>query len=240
MPGGTRPLSDRAREGLFSTLGEAVAGAAVLDLFAGTGAIGIEALSRGAGRAVFVDSSPDAVRAIRENLERTKLTERAGVVRQDVARALRSDLGQFDLVLLDPPYALEGPALDAVLADLASSASSSPAAWSSSPGKSRVTRLSFRYTGAPTGGFRTEGPPSSSTGLERTPPGGARDGACGPVSGDVRSGHQRPSRHHPRAAGVFDHVVVAVLENPGKEPLFSLEERPRCSRRPWRTWTASR
>jgi 16S rRNA (guanine966-N2)-methyltransferase len=120
VPGGTRPLADRAREGLFSSLGEAVAGAAVLDLFAGTGAVGIEALSRGAGRAVFVDSSLDAVRAVRENLERTKLIERAGVIRKDVARALRSDLGQFDLVFLDPPYALQGPALDAVLADLAS------------------------------------------------------------------------------------------------------------------------
>jgi 16S rRNA (guanine(966)-N(2))-methyltransferase RsmD len=119
VPDGTRPLADRAREGLFSSLGEAVAGAAVLDLFAGTGAVGIEALSRGAARAVFVDSSLDAVRSIRENLERTKLSERAGVVRRDVARALRSDLGRFDLIFLDPPYALEGAALEGVLAELA-------------------------------------------------------------------------------------------------------------------------
>src|SRR4029079_16781957 len=74
FPDGTRPLADRAREGLFSSLGEAVVEAAVLDLFAGTGAVGIEALSRGAARAVFVDSSPDAVRTIRENLERAKLS----------------------------------------------------------------------------------------------------------------------------------------------------------------------
>jgi 16S rRNA (guanine966-N2)-methyltransferase len=119
VPGGTRPLADRAREGLFSSLGEAVAGAAVLDLFAGTGAVGIEALSRGAARAVFVDSSSEAVRAIRENLKRTKFAERAEVVRRDVPRALRSDLGRFDVIFLDPPYALEGPALDAILADLA-------------------------------------------------------------------------------------------------------------------------
>ena len=70
VPAGTRPVSDRAREGLFSSLGELVQGARVLDLFAGTGAVGIEALSRGADRAVFVDSSLAAVRAVRDNLER--------------------------------------------------------------------------------------------------------------------------------------------------------------------------
>jgi 16S rRNA (guanine966-N2)-methyltransferase len=119
VPGGTRPLADRAREGLFSSLGGDVDGAVVLDLFAGTGAVGIEALSRGAARAVFVDSSLDAARAIRENLERTKLAERAGIVRRDALRALASDLGSFDIVFLDPPYALAGPPLDAVLAAVA-------------------------------------------------------------------------------------------------------------------------
>jgi 16S rRNA (guanine966-N2)-methyltransferase len=118
VPGGTRPLSDRAREGLFSSLGEAVPGAAVLDLFAGTGAVGIEALSRGADRAVFVDSSPAAVRAVRDNLERTKLTERAEVLLAKASRALRSDLGTFDLVVLDPPYAVQEPELESLLDDL--------------------------------------------------------------------------------------------------------------------------
>jgi 16S rRNA (guanine(966)-N(2))-methyltransferase RsmD len=119
VPDGTRPLADRAREGLFSSLGHEVDGAAVLDLFAGTGAVGIEALSRGAARAVFVDSSPAAVRTIRENLDRAKLSERAHVHRRDVAKAVHADLGRFDLVFLDPPYALGGPGLDAILADLA-------------------------------------------------------------------------------------------------------------------------
>jgi 16S rRNA (guanine966-N2)-methyltransferase len=112
-------LADRAREGLFSSLGAEVDGAAVLDLYAGTGAVGIEALSRGAGRAVFVDSSVAAVRTIRENLDRAKLSERAHVHRREVAKAINADLGRFDLVFLDPPYALGGPALDAVLAGLA-------------------------------------------------------------------------------------------------------------------------
>jgi 16S rRNA (guanine966-N2)-methyltransferase len=119
VPAGTRPLADRAREGLFSSLGEAVAGAAVFDLYAGTGAVGIEALSRGAARAVFVDSSPEAVRTIRENLERAKLSDRAEILRRDAVRAIHSGLGPFDLVFLDPPYAVGGRALDAVLAGLA-------------------------------------------------------------------------------------------------------------------------
>jgi 16S rRNA (guanine966-N2)-methyltransferase len=119
VPDRTRPLADRAREGLFSSLGPVVGGAAVLDLYAGTGAVGIEALSRGAARAVFVDSSRDAVRTIRENLGRAKLSDRAAVLRSDVVRAIHSGLGAFDLVFLDPPYAVAGPALDAVLADLA-------------------------------------------------------------------------------------------------------------------------
>jgi 16S rRNA (guanine(966)-N(2))-methyltransferase RsmD len=81
-------VSDRAREGVFSSLGELVARAAVLDLFAGTGAMGIEALSRGAAMAVFVERSPRAIASIRQNLERTRLADRARVVRSDVDRFL--------------------------------------------------------------------------------------------------------------------------------------------------------
>jgi 16S rRNA (guanine966-N2)-methyltransferase len=119
VPDGTRPLADRAREGVFSSIRPVVGGAAVLDLYAGTGAVGIEALSRGAVRAVFVDSSREAVRTIRENLGRAKLSDRAEVLRNDVLRAIHSGLGAFDLVFLDPPYAVAGSALEAVLADLA-------------------------------------------------------------------------------------------------------------------------
>src|SRR6266536_1835399 len=86
VPAGTRPLSDRAREGLFSSLGARVERARVLDLFAGTGAMGIEALSRGAASALFLDSSPQAMSVIKHNLERTKLAEHALVRRQDVLR----------------------------------------------------------------------------------------------------------------------------------------------------------
>src|SRR5438093_3582697 len=82
VPRGTRPASDRAREGFFSSLGDRVRGARVLDLFAGTGAMGIEALSRGAEHATFVDSSPAAIATVRDNLRRTGLAERASVLRR--------------------------------------------------------------------------------------------------------------------------------------------------------------
>lgn len=94
-------------------------GARVLDLFAGTGAMGIEALSRGAASALFLDSAAQAVRVVRQNLQRTKLAERASVRRQDVLRALRQGIGSFDLVILDPPYRVQGAYLDAVLAEIA-------------------------------------------------------------------------------------------------------------------------
>jgi 16S rRNA (guanine(966)-N(2))-methyltransferase RsmD len=103
----TRPTSDRVREALFSILGARVAGARVLDLFAGSGALGLEALSRGAATATFVDSAPAAVRAVRANLE--ALGAEAEVRRQDAVRFLggaRDAACPYDLVFLDPPYRL--------------------------------------------------------------------------------------------------------------------------------------
>ena len=128
VPAGTRPVSDRAREGLFSSLGGRVEEARVLDLFAGTGAMGIEALSRGAASALFVDSAPQAVAAIEQNLQRTKLAERATVRRQDVLRALRQGIGSFDLVVLDPPYRVPDAYLDAVLTEIAGQGAADPGA----------------------------------------------------------------------------------------------------------------
>jgi 16S rRNA (guanine966-N2)-methyltransferase len=103
----TRPTSDRVREALFSVLGDRVVDARVLDLFAGSGALGIEALSRGAAEATFVDSAAAAVRAVRANLE--ALGAEAEVRRADARVFLRSASGEgrhYDLVFLDPPYRL--------------------------------------------------------------------------------------------------------------------------------------
>ena len=107
-----RPTSDRVREALFSALGAAVPGADVLDLYAGSGALGIEALSRGAASAVFVDSGREAVDAIHANLALTRMDDRATVVRTAVGGFLATGRhGPFDVVFLDPPYA-EGPPLE--------------------------------------------------------------------------------------------------------------------------------
>jgi len=112
-----------AREGLFSSIAARVPGASVLDLYAGTGALGIEALSRGAERAVLVEASRSALRIIGVNLERTGLADRATVVASDVPTFLRRNSKRgapFDLVLADPPYETAGPEVDRVLAGLAS------------------------------------------------------------------------------------------------------------------------
>lgn len=98
---GTRPTADRVREALFSILGD-VGGALVLDLYAGSGALGIEALSRGAESALFVERDPRAVAAIERNL--ASLGVEAPVVRQEVLRFLGRAEGTFDLVFCDPPY----------------------------------------------------------------------------------------------------------------------------------------
>jgi 16S rRNA (guanine966-N2)-methyltransferase len=106
-----RPTTERVREAVFSILGE-VSGARVLDLFCGTGALGIEALSRGASEATLVDTRPAAAR---RNVESLELTDRARAVRADAARFLRRvEAGSFDLVLCDPPYRLA----DRLAADL--------------------------------------------------------------------------------------------------------------------------
>ena len=115
VPPGTRPVSDRAREGLFSSLGPSVAGAEVLDLYAGTGAMGIEALSRGAAHATFVDASRRAVAAISDNLDRTGLTGQGAVVHAEVMDYLHRGPDAPDLVLADPPYELAEEAVDALL-----------------------------------------------------------------------------------------------------------------------------
>ena len=97
----TRPTADRVREALFSMLGD-VSGARVLDLFAGSGALGIEALSRGAESALFVERDRRALAALRRNLEAVGAD--ADVRSQDVLRFLASPAGTFDLVFCDPPY----------------------------------------------------------------------------------------------------------------------------------------
>lgn len=103
----TRPTSDKVKESIFNILAPVIFDRDVLDLFAGTGSIGIEALSRGAHRAVFVDKSRECFQIIKENLNHTKFTERAEIYAMDVCSALSklSHKGdKFDIIFLDPPY----------------------------------------------------------------------------------------------------------------------------------------
>ena len=101
----TRPTSDRVKEALFSIIQFEIPGAAVLDLFGGTGQLGIEALSRGAKSCVFVDAGEPACRLIRENLKRTKLEADAKVVRSDYMDYLKRCREKYGIIFLDPPYA---------------------------------------------------------------------------------------------------------------------------------------
>jgi 16S rRNA (guanine966-N2)-methyltransferase len=120
----TRPTSDRVREALFSSLAEQIPGAVVLDLFAGSGALGIEALSRGAEYAVFVDDDRQAVRTIVGNLASLRLRARATVLELDAARFCAQPPAEriplpHDVVLADPPYATPLPRVLGMLGDLA-------------------------------------------------------------------------------------------------------------------------
>lgn len=101
----TRPTADRVKEALFSVINFDLPGAEVLDLFGGTGQLGIEALSRGANRAVFVDESDKACSLIKENLRRSKLEQQGRVVRNDYLAYLHRCKDCFDIIFLDPPYA---------------------------------------------------------------------------------------------------------------------------------------
>jgi len=105
---GTRPTSDLVREALFDVIGPGIVGASFLDLYAGTGAVGVEALSRGAAEAVFVEKSQAQARVIRDNLARTGLADASQVMVMDVVRAaaiLAAQGARFQFVFMDPPYA---------------------------------------------------------------------------------------------------------------------------------------
>lgn len=106
LPGeDTRPTASRVKEGVFSAIQFDIEGRRVLDLFAGSGALGIEALSRGAAHAVFIDNSAEAVAVVRENLKHTGLEAAASVQRTDFASYLAMCRDTFDLCFVDPPYA---------------------------------------------------------------------------------------------------------------------------------------
>jgi 16S rRNA (guanine(966)-N(2))-methyltransferase RsmD len=144
-----RPTSDRVRESIFNRLGD-LDGARVLDLFAGSGALGIEALSRGADRVLCVDVAQRSVRCLERNLSSLGIEERIDVMRRDARGALRrlAESGErFDLVLMDPPY--ESPELSLCLAALAESGLLVP-------GATVVVETAKRHAVSPVAGLQLE------------------------------------------------------------------------------------
>ncbi len=100
----TRPTTDMVKEAIFSVIQFDLQGASVLDLFAGSGQMGIEAVSRGAAHCVFVDSNPEAVKVIKKNVSECKLTDGSRVLGMDSIEYLKVSKGGFDIVFIDPPY----------------------------------------------------------------------------------------------------------------------------------------
>ena len=208
-----RPTTDRVREALFSSLESlgAVRGATVLDLFAGTGALGIEALSRGAASATFVDADHAAVRSIRANLATTGL--HGTVVQQDVFRFLEDGIREtFDLAMVDPPYAFgDWPrVLERLPADLV--ALESGAEVDPGPGWETVRSRRYGDTVVTLARRTTSREGCKIVGTALVP------GSFDPVT----YGHLDIIE---RAATLFDEVVVAAVANPGKASVFTLEER---------------
>ncbi len=164
----TRPTTDRVREALFSSLGS-IAGAHVLDLYAGTGALAIEALSRGAADAVLVESARSAVAAIHKNLRALHLENEARVLAEPVARAaLRFATNQaprFDLVFVDPPYDAVDDAIAMLLAFV--------------PSFAEGARIVLEHA------TRRPPPPSAEVSLERSR-----------ADGDTTSAYLRAASHH--------------------------------------------
>ena len=101
---GTRPTTDRIKETLFNMINDKMYDCRFLDLFSGSGAIGIEALSRGAREAVFVENNKKAVSCIKENLKFTKLIDRAQIIERNAESAVAGLSGRFDVIFMDPPY----------------------------------------------------------------------------------------------------------------------------------------
>ena len=239
---GVRPTSDRVREALFAALGP-LEGAIVLDLFAGSGALGIEALSRGAERAVFIDRSPQSLAVLRRNLDALALTQRARVIRAEARAALGrlAREGQvFDLVLVDPPYAASD--VESLLAGLVQRGLLAPGATvvversrrhpltrvaglapidQRSYGDTLIARLVSAPPGQGDPGGRS-GPQTEGLGAEMSKT-RERRVALFPASFDpLTNGHLDIAL---RARTLFDEVVLALAINVEKSGTFTVEER---------------
>ncbi len=219
VPEGVRPTSDRVREAIFNSLGQFFDGGEILDLYAGTGALGIEALSRGCEWAMFVEKNGRAARMIRENLARAGFSKKGEVLRGDVARViggLAEARRTFHLIFLDPPYRIPPREIGSVLQRLAAllAPGGRVVVESSNPPAEVIDNLkgvTRRYGGTVVTFFERS---------EDT----MRVAICPGSFDPVTAGHLDIIR---RASALFDQVVVAVGKNLRKKPRLSAEERAR-------------
>ena len=222
----TRPTTDKVKESLFSIIQFDIEGRRVLDLFAGTGQLGIEALSRGAAEAVFVDRRPDAVRLVQENLALCGFTDRARVKSGDALAYLKSG-EKFDLIFLDPPYAAD--LLEQALTAIASfdicrehgiivAESAADKVLPELPAPYRLYR-EYRYGKIRLSVYHRSG----NEGRDHMKT------AIYPGSFDpITLGHLDIIR---RSAPCFDRLFVCVMVNCDKKPMFSPEQRLELIRR---------
>ena len=216
VPPGVRPTADRVRESLFNSLGQFFDGGEVLDLYAGTGALGIEALSRGCERAVFVEHDRRAVGAVEENLQRTQLSDRATVVRGEVGREverLAAGGRRFRLIFADPPYRIAAQQIQNLLPRLGALLA---------PG-GRVVVESGDVLGEDKRGTARRYGGTVLTIFEDFEL-NMNVAVCPGSFDPVTVGHLDVIR---RAAGIFDHVVIAVGQNIKKQPRLDIGERTR-------------
>ncbi|MGB3634573.1 MAG: pantetheine-phosphate adenylyltransferase [Rubrobacteraceae bacterium] len=220
VPPGVRPTSDRVRESLFNSLGQFFDGGAVLDLYAGTGSLGIEALSRGFGKAVFVENERKAITAIQDNLHVTGFEDRAEIMRSSVKHAVETMIegGRlFHLILLDPPYKIAATEMGSVfsrLPALLATGGKIVVESGEAPGKAMtggMKGVTRRYGGTYISIFERS---DLTMNLAVCP------GSFDPIT----EGHVDIIR---RAAVIFDHVVVAVGGNLRKKATLSAEDRGR-------------
>jgi pantetheine-phosphate adenylyltransferase/16S rRNA (guanine(966)-N(2))-methyltransferase RsmD len=220
VPEGVRPTSDRVREAIFNSLGQFFEGGEVLDLYAGTGALGIEALSRGFERAMFVEKNGQAARMIHENLARTGFAEKGEILRTDVVTALErlvTEKRKFHLIFADPPYRIPPREIGGVLERLtALLAPGGRVVVESGDTPAQITEnmkgVSRRYGGTVV------------TFLEQPEEHTMKLAICPGSFDPITVGHLDIIR---RAAHIYDHVVVGVGKNVRKGPKLTAEERAR-------------
>lgn len=219
VPNGVRPTSDRVREAIFNTLGQFFDGGKVLDLYAGSGALGIEALSRGCEKVVFVEKNKRVARVIQENLQRVGLAEKGEVLRGDVTEVLGqfvSEQHKFHLIFADPPYKILPREIWGILERLTAllAPDGRVVLESGDPRVETIKNLkgvSRRYGGTVVTFFERS---------EYT----MRIAICPGSFDPITTGHMDIIG---RAAGIYDHVIVAVGANLRKKPRLSAEDRAR-------------